>query len=125
MGMTKYQMSDEEIKLKWARGGKKVPDVRCLADLNAVDVPTMRQKLIELGCDSVPDMTLHKNKTNPPVPHDDAYALYLQHMSDADIGAQVGLSATAIRKWRAQWGYPDISKDGRKGTAIRIGRAHV
>lgn len=119
MDSTKFQMSDGEIKKNWEHSQQDVPQVRCLAELNAVSVPVMHQKLKELGL-TVPDMNFHKSKTNPAVPHELAYGLYLQHLKDGEIGEKLGFSATAIRKWRESWDYPDISTDGRKTTAISV-----
>ena len=52
-------MSDHEILYDYNHAADQAVQIKILAELNAVDVPTMRNKLLDLGVKEVPLVAAH------------------------------------------------------------------
>ena len=100
------QMSDHEILYHYNHAADQAAQVKILAELNAVDVPTMRNKLLDLGAKNVPGEKTHMPKRLGRRTFDEnrAFALYEEGACDFDMAEALGVSRTTIADWRTQNG---------------------
>lgn len=99
------QMSDAEILQRWNNALDKRAHVEILADLNAVGEPEMREKLVELGAEGLPEPKKRRKRAErAPAPRkmDElrAMALYNEGLCDFDIAEALGVSKPSVCKWR-------------------------
>lgn len=102
-----YEMSDDEIRVSYNTAKRKPDQVKVLAELNAVTVPKMRQKLLELGCDMQastkarkPSVQSSRGPRKAPVDEARAMELYHAGKSDLDMAEMLGVSIYRVRQWR-------------------------
>ena len=97
------QMSDGEILSSWKNAQNQKEQVGILADLNAVSVSKMREKLLELGAENVP-AGRKKPGPSPRYKLDElrAMELYNDGMNDLEMAECLGVSATTVTQWRGR-----------------------
>ena len=102
-----YAMSDDEIRASYNTAKHKPNQVKVLAELNAVTVPEMRRKLLELGCDMQastlarkPSVQSSRGPRKAPVDEARAMELYHAGKSDLDMAEMLGVSVYRVRQWR-------------------------
>lgn len=94
-------MSDHEILYDYNHAADQASQVRILAELNAVDVSTMRNKLMDLGVKDVPlKPSIPKRKGCVTFDEKLAFELHGQGMCDPDLAAALGVSRNTISDWR-------------------------
>ena len=102
------QMSDMEILQRWNNALDKNAHVEILADLNAVSELQMREKLLELGAEGLPELKSKRKKRKQveraPIPkkmdEQRAMELYREGLCDLDISETLGVSKVTVCKWR-------------------------
>ena len=100
------QMSDHEILYHYNHAADQAAQVKILAELNAVDVPTMRNKLLDLGAQNMPGEKTHVPKRLGKRSFDEnrAFTLYDEGLCDFDLAEALGVSRATIADWRTQNG---------------------
>lgn len=96
------QMSDHEILYHYNHAVDPAAQVKILAQLNAVDVPTMRNKLLDLGAVDVPAEKTSTPKRKGTVTFDERRALnlYNEGLCDQDIAKELGVCRKTVADWR-------------------------
>ena len=116
------QMSDAEILQRWNNALDKAAHVEILADLNAVGETVMREKLLELGAEGLPEPKRKKRKKveRAPAPRklDElrAMELYREGLCDLDISEALGVSKQTVCKWRKMMRLPPNLQPKRRTT---------
>lgn len=93
------QMSDHEILYHYNHAADQAAQVEILAQLNAVDVPTMRNKLLDLGAKGVPQLKTNVRR-NVSIDDQRAMALYNEGLCDLDMAEALGVSRNTVADWR-------------------------
>lgn len=119
----KFAMGDDEIRVSFNTARDPKSQVRVLAELNAVPVKSMAEKLAALGC-SVPELPeswlkaqVQKAKT-PPFDEDRARALFAEGKSDLDIAEMLGVSVYQFGEWRRKNGMKRVTGGRAHGTKM-------
>lgn len=98
------QMSDHELLYEYRHAVNRKAQIGVLADLNAVSVAAMHQKLEMLGAEDLPPLrdipapialrqTVH-------IDEDRAMQLYNAGMGDLDMAEALGVGRKAVADWR-------------------------
>lgn len=99
------QMSDHEILYHYNHAADQAAQVKILAELNAVDVPTMRNKLLDLGAQNVaPVEKLPRRMGGVSFDENRAEELYNDGLCDHDIAECLGISRSTVADWRRRNG---------------------
>lgn len=100
------QMSDHEILYHYNHAADQAAQVKILAELNAVDVATMRNKLLDLGAQNVPRGSSGVPKRKDSVTFDEkrAWELYNEGLCDPDIAKELGVCRKTVADWRKKTG---------------------
>ena len=99
------QMSDHEILYHYNHAADQAAQVKILAELNAVDVPTMRNKLLDLGAQNVtPVEKLPRRMGGVRFDENRAEELYNDGLCDHDIAECLGISGSTVADWRRRNG---------------------
>lgn len=93
-------MTDDEILANWRRASDPTKQVEILADLNAVDKYTMREKLVALGAQGVPEVRRRRYSEKGALDTEKARRMYEEGMSDAAIAECLGVTSYVVGKWR-------------------------
>ena len=98
-------MSDHEILYDYNHAADQAAQVRILAELNAVDVATMRNKLLDLGAKNVPDEK-YAPKRLGSTSFDESLAFELHSAGgcDEDMAKALGVCRRTIADWRQRNG---------------------
>ena len=94
------QMTDGEILTSWKQAKDQKAQLGILADLNAVSVKTMREKLLEMGAENVPAARKGNNRHAARIDELRAMELYNQGLCDLDIAETCGVSVVTVQNWR-------------------------
>lgn len=96
------QMSDHELLYHYNHAADQAAQIRILAELNAVDVPTMRNKLLDLGAQNVPAEREKVPRRLGSVTFDEnrAMELYNTGCCDSDLARELGVSRNTVADWR-------------------------
>lgn len=98
-------MSDHEILYHYNHAADQAAQVKILAELNAVDVPTMRNKLLDLGAQNVaPVEKLPRRMGGVSFDENRAEELYNDGLCDHDIAECLGISGSTVADWRRRNG---------------------
>ena len=96
------QMSDHEILYEYRHAVNPAAQIKVLAELNAVSVGAMRNKLLDLGAE-LPDVTITpRNLTASAIDHARAWELYNLGLCDHDMAEALGVSKNTVANWRNQ-----------------------
>ena len=99
------QMSDHEILYHYNHAVDQAAQVKILAELNAVDVPTMRNKLLDLGAQNVtPVEKLPRRMGGVRFDENRAEELYNDGLCDHDIAECLGIGKSTVADWRRRNG---------------------
>lgn len=100
------QMSDHEILYHYNHAADQAAQVKILAELNAVDVATMRNKLLDLGAQNVPRGSSGVPKRKDSVTFDEkrAWELYNEGWCDPDMAKELGVCRKTVADWRKKNG---------------------
>ena len=96
----RFYMTSDEILSNWNRCLNPREQVKILAELNAVSVPKMLDKLESLGVYVEPYRKKRAGKLDP----EKALELWRQGLDDPAIGRTFGVSASSVRRWRDENG---------------------
>lgn len=94
------QMTDGEILRSWNNAEDQKAQVAILADLNAVSVSAMREKLLELGAENVPAGRKKANCPHAKLDELRAMELYNEGMNDLEIAECLGVALSTVTRWR-------------------------
>ena len=99
-------MSDHEILYDYNHAADQAAQVRILAELNAVDIPTMRNKLLDLGAQGVPPerAKMPRRRGNASYDKKCAMELYNAGCCDEVIAKELGISQRSVYDWRRNRG---------------------
>lgn len=104
-----FYMTDDEILASYRQAKYPRRQIGVLADLNACKTDEIRQHLMELGALAAPRRTGHELKFERAA----ALALYKRGYNDCAIARALGVSNTAIRRWRCDLNLPKNRTRGR------------
>ena len=95
-------MSDHEILYDYNHAADQAVQIKILAELNAVDVPTMRNKLLDLGVKEVPPerAKMPRRRGNASYDKKCAMELYNAGCCDEVIAKELGISQRSVYDWR-------------------------
>ena len=96
------QMSDHELLYEYRHAVNPAAQIKVLAELNAVSVGAMRNKLLDLGAE-LPDVTITpRNLAASAIDHARAWELYNEGLCDHDMAEALGVSKNTVANWRNQ-----------------------
>ena len=96
------QMSDHELLYEYRHAVNPAAQIKVLAELNAVSVGAMRNKLLDLGAE-LPDVTITpRNLTASAIDGARAWELYNEGLCDHDMAETLGVSKKTVANWRQQ-----------------------
>ena len=107
----RFSMSDDEIKVSYNNATDRKAQVKILAELNAVPIQSMAEKLKRLGF-VVPEIPMKWTEPVPPLrevkPNFDvelAKKMFEEGKPDKEIAEAVGLKRAAFTSWRQRMGW--------------------
>lgn len=128
----RFSMSDEEIKVSYNNATDRKAQVKILAELNAVPIQSMAEKLKRLGF-VVPEIPVKWTEPVPPLrevkPNFDvdlARKLFDEGKPDKEIAEAVGLKRSTFAYWRQRMGWqkpvthPQKQKQPRKSAPAAV-----
>ena len=97
------QMSDHEILYEYRHAVNPAAQIKVLAELNAVSVGVMRNKLLDLGAELPAEPTkTPRNLTASVIDDARAWELYNEGLCDHDMAEALGVSKKTVANWRQQ-----------------------
>ena len=97
------QMSDHEILYEYRHAVNPAAQIKVLAELNAVSVGAMRNKLLDLGAELPAEPTkTPRNLAASAIDHTRAWELYNEGLCDHDMAEALGVSKNTVANWRNQ-----------------------
>ena len=96
------QMSDHELLYHYNHAADRTVQIKILAELNAVDVPTMRNKLLALGVKDVPPERAKMPRRRGSTSYDKKRAMELYNAGCCDevMAKELGIKQRSVYDWR-------------------------